>query len=68
MDRLETEFEGRLTVIRINIQTQAGKQLAPAYGFEYTPTFIFFDEQGNEVWRSVGELNESALRAEMANR
>jgi thioredoxin-related protein len=68
VDRLEAEFDGKLLVVRVNIQTQAGKQLAPAYGFEYTPTFIFFNEQGNEVWRSVGELNESGLRAEMGKR
>lgn len=68
MDRLEQEFAGRLLVIRVNIQEEAGMQLAPLYQFEYTPTFIFFDEQGAEVWRTVGSLDEARLHQEMQNR
>ena len=68
MDRLEQEYAGKLLVIRINIQEQAGRELGQAFGFQYTPTFIFFDEQGRETWRSIGELNENALRDEMSKR
>ncbi len=68
VDRVEQEFEGRLVVIRLNIQEELGQELAPVYGFEYTPTFIFFDEQGNELWRTVGDFDEARLRAEMSTR
>ncbi len=37
-------------------------ELAPKYGFEYTPTFIYFDEQGNELWRTVGEFDPQKIR------
>jgi thioredoxin-related protein len=39
-----------------------GRELAPVYGFEYTPTFIFFDAQGNELWRQAGGLDPQRLR------
>jgi thioredoxin-related protein len=62
VDGIEQEYNGRLLVIRLNIQEQVGRELAPVFGFEYTPTFIFFDAQGNELWRSVGSLDPDKLR------
>jgi thioredoxin-related protein len=37
-------------------------ELAPVYGFEFTPTFIFFDAQGNEIWRMIGEFDPQQVR------
>ena len=68
VDRLETEYEGKLVFIRLNIQEKAGMELAPLYGFQYTPTFIFFDERGQELWRTVGAFDEERLRVEMSTR
>ena len=62
MDELETELGDRVLFIRLNIQESAGRELAPVYGFEFTPTFIFFDAQGNELWRSVGDFNAQKVR------
>ena len=62
MDGVEAEFKGRLVVIRVNIQDRVGKTLAEEYRFQYTPTFIYFDGQGDEQWRSVGSLDEDKLR------
>jgi thioredoxin 1 len=62
VDNLEAEYAGRLLILRVNIQSQAGRELAAVYGFQYTPTFIFFDAAGNEVWREVGGLNVERLR------
>lgn len=30
--------------------------------FQYTPTFIYFDESGKEVWRTVGKLDVKKIR------
>jgi thioredoxin-related protein len=68
VDRLEKEYADRLVFIRLNIQEKSGMELAPLYGFQTTPTFIFFDEQGNELWRTVGQFDEAKLRAEMSKR
>ena len=62
VDGIEQEFEGQLLVIRLNVQEEIGRELAPVFGFEFTPTFIFFDAQGNELWRSVGSLDLDRLR------
>lgn len=52
----------QLLIIRLNIQEEVGQELAPVYGFEFTPTFIFFDEDGNELWREVGGLDTQRVR------
>jgi thiol-disulfide isomerase/thioredoxin len=62
VDSLEAELKGRLRVIRLNVQDPAGRQLARRYGFSYTPTFIFFDAQGEERWRQVGGLDTQHVR------
>ncbi len=49
-------------IIRLNIQEPVGRELAPVYGFEFTPTFIFFDAQGSEVWRIVGSFDPQLVR------
>ena len=67
MDGLETELGPKLHILRLNIQDQVGRELAPVYNFEYTPTYIFFDAKGNELWRSVGEIDVQRVRDSVAN-
>jgi thioredoxin-related protein len=57
VDGIESQYKGRLVVIRLDIQSQTGRTLAPLYGFQFTPTFIFFDATGKELWRSTGQLD-----------
>jgi thioredoxin-related protein len=62
VDGIERQYKNRLVVIRLDIQSETGRALAPIYGFQYTPTFIFFDPQGKETWRSVGQLDSAKLQ------
>lgn len=62
VDGIERDYQYQLRVIRVNIQDPKGRQLAEEYDFEYTPTFIFFNRQGQEVWRSVGDLDPEKVR------
>ncbi|MBI3165049.1 MAG: hypothetical protein HYZ24_10225 [Chloroflexi bacterium] len=68
MDELEKELNSAVSIgapihiIRLNIQEDIGRELAVVYGFEFTPTFIFFDAQGNELWRTVGEFDPQKVR------
>jgi len=62
VDRLEAELGNQIDIIRVNIQDSAGHELAKAYAFQYTPTFIFFDGKGNELWREVGSLDVERVR------
>ncbi len=62
MNGLEQELGDKIHIIHINIQSEVGHELEPVYNFEYTPTFIFFDAQGNELWREVGGLDVQRVR------
>ena len=55
-------MSGRLVVIRVDIHTQGGRELADQMGFEYTPTFILFAADGVELWRQVGGLDVDRVR------
>lgn len=66
MDGLESELGPKLRILRVNVQDQVGRELAPVYDFEYTPTYIFFDPRGHEVWRSIGEIDPARVRASIA--
>ena len=62
VDGIETEYAGRLRVIRLNIQDPVGKTLGQALGFRFTPTFIFFGGDGQESWRSIGAIDSQQVR------
>lgn len=66
MDGIEKEFEGQLDVIRINVQDPVGQVLGRKYRFEFTPTFIFFDPHGEEIWRGVGVISPNQIRELMS--
>lgn len=66
MDGLQSQFALRLHVVRVNVQDPVGRELAPVYGFEYTPTYIFFDATGKELWRTVGEIDAQRVQASVA--
>ena len=62
MDGLENELSDKLLIIRLDIQQPVGRELAATYGFEYTPTYIFFDGRGKELWRSIGEIDPQKVQ------
>ena len=62
MDELENELRNKILIIRLDIQEEVGRELAPVYDFKFTPTFIFFDGEGNEIWREVGSLNPQRVK------
>ncbi len=62
VDGLEKELGDKLLVIRLNIQDPVGRALTKPYNFQYTPTFIYFDAQGVELWRTIGSLNLDRVR------
>ena len=57
MDELENNLESRIVIIRVNVQEEVGRELAPVYDLSFTPTFIYFDAEGNELWREIGGLD-----------
>jgi hypothetical protein len=59
---LETELDGKLAVIKVDIYSQAGDTLSGEYGAIGTPTFILFDAEGEELWRQVGTIDAERVR------
>lgn len=62
VDRLEKDFEGRLIVIRLNVQEPAAMILGERYGFKYTPTFVMLDADGRQLWRTIGAVDPLQVR------
>ena len=68
VDQLEKELASEISIgpqlhiIRVNIQENVGRELGSVYGFQATPTFIFFDAQGNELWRQIGNFDPQMVR------
>jgi thioredoxin-related protein len=56
VDGIDQTYRGSLTVIRLNVQDPVGRTLAAEYAFRVTPTFIFLDTAGEEVWRTMGAV------------
>ena len=50
VDRLKQELAGRAQVIRIDVRSAGGQELAESLGLEMVPTFITFDKSGAEIW------------------
>ncbi len=57
VDRIEDRLGDKIEIIRLNINDPIGKQLSNQYKIYSIPTFIYFDNSGNEQWRSIGKLN-----------
>jgi thiol-disulfide isomerase/thioredoxin len=63
LDILERDLKDRLQVIRLDVASTAGRELGGQLDLRVTPTFILFDVDGREVWRSLGSLDDTAVRA-----
>jgi thioredoxin-related protein len=51
--------------VRLNIHENGADDLLARLGFRFTPTFILFDESGNEVWRNVGSLSPDEVNQQL---
>lgn len=55
--KIEAEFGDELKVVKVNVLEEGMKPLLKRFEFQYTPTFIFLDLEGEEIWRTVGVLD-----------
>jgi thiol-disulfide isomerase/thioredoxin len=54
VDGLEQELGGRVTFVRVDIQTEAGEALAARYQVTGVPAFLAFDRDGRVLARTRG--------------
>jgi len=65
VDGLEQDLEGQLRVVRLNVNSAAGRELGARWRANLTPTFLLFDGAGREVWRSIGAPSANAIQAQL---
>jgi len=64
VDRLQRRWAGRLTVVRVEVQTPAGRRLSREWRVEQVPTFVLLDATGRERWRRTGWPPDDRLLAD----
>jgi protein-disulfide isomerase len=54
VDGLEKKMDGKMTVARVDIGEDDGRELARKYGVSMVPAFIVLDGKGNVLYRQIG--------------
>ncbi len=62
---LESEFQGRVTVTRLNAALPDNERLLFSYGFRGHPAFLVLDADGKETARFIGTQPSESLAAAM---
>lgn len=58
---LEAEYANTMNVYRIDARDATNKSIVTQLGLRMTPTYIVFDQNSHEVFRTVGQLNRAAI-------
>ena len=61
VEELVSDIEGEFNVIRVDIHSDTGRELRQQLAFSYTPEFILFNQNGEEVWRAHVPPGETEL-------
>ncbi len=59
MEKLEKAYENKAHIVFIDVWEN--RDQAPRFGIRAIPTQIFFNENGEEVWRHEGFLDEKNI-------
>ncbi len=54
MDRIETRLDGKAEVLRLNILSEVGRNVALKYGVRAVPTLIVVDGGGELIYGEYG--------------
>jgi len=66
VDGIERELAGRARVVRLNMLSAEGRELAMRWGVRGVPTLIVLDGRGETILRQVGRLQKDAVLEVMA--
>ena len=61
VDGLEKALQGQAPVLRLDVMSQLGREIAIRYQIRGVPTFLVFDGKGNVVYQQVGPSNRGAI-------
>ena len=62
VNRLREELDGRLMILQLNVHDAPNEEVLEELNAQFTPTFVLFDQGGQEVWRTVGTLDPDLVR------
>ena len=54
VDRLESQINNQITVIRINIQSDIGHKIKEQYNLTTVPSFVIFNSRGQKILEKSG--------------
>ncbi len=49
---MEKDYSSRIDFARLDVSTAAAKELMARWGVKLNSTYLIFDKEGREVWRS----------------
>lgn len=61
VDGIEKDYQGTLRVVRLDARNSDNRELANQLGVQMTPTYVLFDAQAKERYRSSGALNRDRI-------
>ena len=62
---LEDRYSAGFRIVRVNVGSSAGKQLAREHGCIGTPAFVLFDKNGEQVRRLQGAQTADTFAQEI---
>ena len=65
LEKMEKNYKGKAAIIFIDVWKN--RDQAERFGIRVIPTQIFFDENGKEIYRHVGFMNETAIIEQLKN-
>lgn len=63
MEELEKEYKDRASILFVDVSEYPDE--AKKYGIRAIPTQIFYDKDGNEIWRHSGFLDKKSIVAQL---
>ena len=54
VDGLQKQYANRVRIVRVDLLTLTGRELADRYGFRLTPFYAGFDASGKMAWTQTG--------------
>lgn len=62
MNGLQEEWSDQVLVLQVNVNLKESRPLVEEYNGSFTPTFVLFNKDGEEIMRSTGSIDAVETR------
>lgn len=66
VEALAADWGEDVNLLSLNVHDPAARPLLDQLNFRYTPTYILFNAQGQEIWRTSGSPHPDEINAQLA--